>query len=124
MMNEEEIKEFLEKAEAGRAVAKKVKFPQLTPAPLPDNVKVGINYLGDIPVELSAVLGEASLTVREVLNLQPGSVIELNRPAGETVDLYANQQVFGRGEVIVIGGNFGVRVDRIYAPEDVKGEAR
>lgn len=122
MMNEQEIKEFLEGADKNRQVIKKVNFPQLKPAAGSSRMKVGINYLDDIPIVVSAELGSTWIKVRDLLGLEEGSVLELDRPAGETVDIYLNQQRFGQGEIIVIGNNFGLRVHTLYEPEPTAGE--
>lgn len=122
MMNEQEIKEFLEGAGNNRQAIKKVNFPQLKPAADSSRMKVSINYLDDIPIVVSAELGSTWIKVRDLLGLEKGSVLELDRPAGETVDIYLNQQRFGQGEIIVIGNNFGLRVHTLCEPEPTAGE--
>jgi flagellar motor switch protein FliN/FliY len=58
-------------------------------------------------------LGRTHLTVKEVLDLQKGSVVELNRTAGEAVDIYVNEHLLARGEVVVVDDKFGVRITEI-----------
>ncbi len=67
----------------------------------------------DIPVEIIVELGKTRLTIQEVLNLTLGSVVELNKLSGESVDVLANGKPFAEGEVVVIGDNFGVRLTQI-----------
>ncbi len=67
----------------------------------------------DIPVEIVVELGKTKLTIQEVLNLTLGSVVELNKLSGESVDVLANGKPFAEGEVVVIGDNFGVRLTKI-----------
>lgn len=118
-MDKQEIKDFLQPDQDSKSkrVIKKVNFPQLKPVPGAERVKVGIDYLDEIPVTLIAELGSISIKVREFLNLDKGSVLELKRPAGEAADIYINQRRFARGEVIVIDNNFGLRVNNIYSPK-------
>lgn len=78
---------------------------------------LSIDYFQDLTVDILAELGQAPLTVKEVLNMKEGMVIELEKAAGETVNLKVNGQSFARGEVIIIGNNLGIRVDRINNPK-------
>lgn len=67
----------------------------------------------DIPVEVIVELGKTRMTVQDVMNLLPGSVVELDKLSGESVDVLANGRHFATGEVVVIGDNFGVRLTNI-----------
>jgi flagellar motor switch protein FliN len=67
----------------------------------------------DIPLEVTVELGRTRLLIRDILDLGAGSIIELDKLAGEPVDLFANGLLVARGEVIVIDDNFGVRVTEI-----------
>lgn len=81
-----------------------------------------LQLLMDIQLNLHVELGRSRLSIKEVLELTRGSVIELDRLAGEPVDLYANGKLIAKGEVVVIEDNFGLRVTTIIAPsERVKG---
>ncbi|BDI32764.1 hypothetical protein CCAX7_48150 [Capsulimonas corticalis] len=77
----------------------------------------------DIPLEVTVELGRTQLLIRDILDLSAGSIIELDKIAGEPVDLYANGLLVARGEVIVIDDNFGVRVTEIITAV-ARGEAR
>ncbi len=77
-----------------------------------------INLLLDVQLQLKAELGRKELTIREALSLGPGSVVELNRLAGEPVDLFVNNKLIARGEVVVIDENFGVRVTDVVNPAE------
>jgi flagellar motor switch protein FliN/FliY len=83
-------------------------------APLPDPESSGrhsgIDLLAGLQMNVSVELGRTELTVSEVLGLGPGSVIELDRLAGEPVDILVNDRLIARGEVVVVDENFGVRV--------------
>ncbi|OQX74267.1 MAG: flagellar motor switch protein FliN [Campylobacteraceae bacterium 4484_4] len=74
-----------------------------------------INYekLMDISVELVTELGSTSLAMEEFLKLTKGSVIDLQKPAGESVELYVNNKIVGKGEVMVYENNLAVRINEI-----------
>ncbi len=76
-----------------------------------------IDLLLDVPLRVSVELGRATMTIREVLNLGAGSVVELDKMAGEPVDIMANDRLIARGEVVVVDENFGVRVTDIVTVE-------
>ena len=72
-----------------------------------------MQMLYDLTLPVTIELGRASMTVQEVLQLGRGSVIQLERLAGEPVDIYVGERRFAEGEVVVLGEHFGVRVTRI-----------
>ena len=76
----------------------------------------------DIPLEVTVELGRTRLLIRDILDLGAGSIIELDKIAGEPVDLFANGLLVARGEVVVIDDNFGVRVTEIITAADRKSE--
>ena len=80
----------------------------------------GLNRVRDIPLEVTVELGRTRLLIRDILDLSPGSIIELDKLAGEPVDLIANGMLVARGEVIVIDDNFGVRVTEIITAAERK----
>jgi flagellar motor switch protein FliN len=72
-----------------------------------------LRLLADIQVQLSVELGRARVPLRDLLSLTPGAVLTLERAAGEPVDVLVNGKVVARGEVVVVDGDFGVRVNEI-----------
>ncbi len=72
----------------------------------------------DVTLNLTVQLGTTELSIKQILELTRGSVIELNRIAGEPVDLLANGKLIAKGEVVVIEDNFGLRITSIVSPED------
>ncbi len=74
-----------------------------------------INYekLMDIGVDLVTELGSVTMSVKEFMKLHKGSVIDLQKPAGESVELYINNKIIGKGEVIVFEDNLAVRINEI-----------
>ena len=77
-----------------------------------------LNMLYDLTVKVSVELGQTSLTIRDLLNIGPGSVVELDRLAGETIDLLVNGMLIGKGEVVVVNDNFGLRITDIVSSEE------
>ena len=95
-------------------------FSQLASEPTAKKVE-NINLILDIPVSIKAILGKSELSVRELIDINPGTVLELDKMAGEPVDLVVNDRLVARGEIIVIDEKFGVKVmdvlskaERIY----------
>lgn len=72
----------------------------------------------DVPMNVTVELGRAKKKIKEILELSTGSVVVLDRPAGETVDILVNGKCIGKGEVVVIDDNYGIRVTEINMPED------
>ncbi|MBC8088789.1 MAG: flagellar motor switch protein FliN [Phycisphaerae bacterium] len=79
------------------------------------NTEVPISMLLDLTLPVSIELGRTSMTVQEILRLGRGSVIQLDRLAGEPIDIYVGDRRFAEGEVVVLGEHFGVRITRILA---------
>ncbi len=78
----------------------------------------GIDLILDVPLGVTVELGRKTLSVRDILALNPGSLVELEKLAGEAVDLLVNGKLFAHGEVVVIDENFGVRVSTIITPKE------
>jgi flagellar motor switch protein FliN len=79
-------------------------------------VRGGLDMLHDVEMEVSAELGRTRMSVRELLSLSPGAIVELDRAAGSPADLLVNGRLIARGEVVVVDENFGIRITQIVAP--------
>ncbi len=77
-----------------------------------------IDLLLDVPLPVAVELGRTDMTIRDILELGVGSVVEVHRVAGEPVDILVNGRLVARGEVVVIDENFGVRILDMVSPED------
>jgi flagellar motor switch protein FliN len=87
---------------------------QLQPAgPAAENLDADLARLHAVPVELAVEIGRTRMTIGDTLGLGPGSIITLNRMAGEPVDLLVNGRPIARGEVVVIDEEFGLRVTEV-----------
>lgn len=113
MITEDEIKDMIERMEGRQPAVRKVSFPPLTAPAGADRLKIPLDYLNDVKVTITVELGSTTMKVRDILQLSEGSVVELDRPAGDTVEVLINDQPLARGEVVVLGGNFGVRIESI-----------
>jgi flagellar motor switch protein FliN/FliY len=72
----------------------------------------------DVPVQVSAVLGRARMDVGELLRLGPGSVLELDRKVGEAIDIYVNNRLVARGEVVLVEDKLGVTMTEVIKAEN------
>lgn len=97
--------------ESGPSV-RPVQFAPLSPSSQPGQ-KSSLDLLMDVPLHVTVELGRTTMEVRDLLQVGPGSVIELEKLAGEPVDVLANSRLIARGEVVVIDENFGVRITQI-----------
>ncbi|MCL1936552.1 MAG: flagellar motor switch phosphatase FliY [Defluviitaleaceae bacterium] len=79
--------------------------------------KENINILMDVPLEVTVELGRTSKRIKEILEFSPGTIIELDKLAGEPIDILVNGKHVAKGEVVVIDENFGIRVTSIVSPE-------
>jgi flagellar motor switch protein FliN/FliY len=80
--------------------------------------QANINMLLDIPLDVSIELGRTNLSIKRILDMGPGAVVELDRMAGEPVDLLVNNKVVAKGEVVVVDENFGIKIVSLVSPED------
>lgn len=99
--------------------AKVADFRDLTDeakAPRQDGNRRELDFILDIPLDVSAELGRTKLLINELLQLGQGSVVELNKLAGEPLEVYVNGKMIARGEAVVINEKFGIRLTDIISP--------
>ncbi len=106
-----------------KPLVEKVEFSPLNQRGKVYGAKPRFQYFDDIELVISGELGTADLTVRDLLKLKEGSVIKLNKMAGDSSKVLANEQFFGFAEVVVINDRFGLRVTHI-GQEERKGAFR
>ena len=101
-----------------------IEFMPLQPAGTAGGDGADLRRLHDVPVELAVEIGRTRMTIGQTLELRPGSVVSLNRLAGEPVDLLINGKPIARGEVVVIDEEFGLRVtDVVSSGRSIEDEA-
>ncbi len=79
---------------------------------------LNLDMILDVPVTLSLEVGRARLPIRNLLQLNQGSVVELERGAGESLDVFVNGTLIAHGEVVVINDRFGVRLTDVVSPSE------
>lgn len=90
---------------------KKIQFPDLSE--IEKGGKIQDRTLGDIPVEVTVELGRTHMTLKDLLDLREGSIIELNRLAGEPLDLKVSGQLVAQGEVIAVDDCYGLKITNV-----------
>jgi flagellar motor switch protein FliN/FliY len=83
-----------------------------------DGTRENIDLLLDVELEITIELGKYELSIKKILDLAPGSIVELDKMAGEPVDLIVNNKIVARGEVVVVDENFGIRIVSLVSAED------
>ena len=83
----------------------------------------GLRILQEVEMELTVELGRARVPLRDLLDLAPGSVIELDRAAGAEVDVLVNGTLLAKGEVVVVDDEFGVRITEVIGADEIAEEA-
>lgn len=89
---------------------------QTKPVPEPAAINSGIDLLLDVELEASLRFGSRELPLGEILDLGPGDVVQLDRHVEDAVDLIVGDKIVARGEVVLVNGNFGLRVTEVAAP--------
>jgi flagellar motor switch protein FliN/FliY len=79
------------------------------------SIRAGLDLLHDVEMEVSAELGRTRMSVRELLSLAPGAIVELDRAAGSPADLLVNGRLVARGEVVIVDENFAIRITEIMS---------
>lgn len=111
-----------EKKKEEKVRVQPAKFEEFTPAetevpPQPSEIQQKLELLFDVPLKVVVELGRARMTLKQVMDLTVGSLIELDKLTGEPVDVLVNGRLIARGEVVVIDENFGVRITEIVSPK-------
>lgn len=90
---------------------KNVKFPDFEAGEKGERLEA--NLLGSVPVEVTVELGTTELSLKEILDLSEGSIVELNRLAGEPLDLKVGGQLVAQGEVVAVDDSYGLRITNV-----------
>ena len=99
---------------------------QVPEADVKDTQKPGqtLDFILDVPLKITAEIGQTTMTVRDVLQLDQGSVISLSKFTGEPIDVYINDKLISRGEVVVANEKYAVRLTDIISPEESQIQTR
>ncbi len=112
-----------EQGDTAEADAAGGEFQQVQAKPLENNVEPGsgdvkLDVILDIPVTIAMEIGRTKLSIRNLLQLNQGSVVELDRLAGEPMDVLVNGTLVAHGEVVVVNEKFGIRLTDVVSPAD------
>ena len=81
-----------------------------------ENRPANLDFILDIPLEITVELGRTRMLVQDLLKLGQGSVIELSKPAGDTLEILANNRLIAKGDVVVMNDKYGVRLTEVISP--------
>ena len=107
-----------EASAAGRTAAEAAHFQELQPDSGMGSGDVKIDAILDVPITVAMEIGRARINIRNLLQLNQGSVVELDRLAGEPMDVLVNGTLIAQGEVVVVNEKFGIRLTDIVSPSD------
>ena len=100
----------------GAQVAQEVDFADMEPGIQEEDDAQGMEFLLDIPLEITVELGRTRMPIGDLLKLSQGSVVELNKLINQPLDIFVNQKLMAQGEVVVVNEKFGVRLSHIISP--------
>ena len=122
-MNDEAVFEEGQKMDdEAHVTTREIDFAEMEPDMGQDNTENNMEFLLDIPLEITVELGNAKITIGDLLKLSQGSVVELNKLTNEPLDIFVNKKLMAHGEVVVVNEKFGIRLTNIVSPgERVKG---
>ena len=107
-----------EATEPGKVKVQTTQFAPMTDAEGGFQAQGNIGMLVDLQLPISVELGRVNMLIKDILELGPGAVVELNKFSGEPVDIYVNNKKFAEGEVVVVDQNFGVRILALIGPNE------
>ncbi|MCP3869926.1 MAG: flagellar motor switch protein FliN [Gammaproteobacteria bacterium] len=107
-----------EDAAAEDVAAESAQFQQLNAENQGGGGEVSIDAIMDVPITISMEIGRTKISIRNLLQLNQGSVVELDRLAGEPMDVLVNGTLIAQGEVVVVNDKFGIRLTDIISPAD------
>lgn len=108
------------KQAAGQAqeTVEKASFDSFDPGEPPAENDINLDLIVDVPVTLSMEVGRTAISIRNLLQLNQGSVVELDRVAGEPLDVFVNGTLVAHGEVVVVNEKFGIRLTDVISPSE------
>jgi flagellar motor switch protein FliN len=98
------------------AMTRDVQFADMEPGIHQNEESHGMEFLLDIPLDITVELGRTRLQIGDLLKLSQGSVVELNKLINQPLDIFVNQKLMAQGEVVVVNEKFGVRLSHIISP--------
>ncbi len=112
----DELKELLQDDNSSDNYNINGKRPALLPSG--DGTSRGLEFLYDVPLQISVEVGRSKILLRDLLKMGEGYVIELDKLAGEPLDLYVNSRLIARGEAVMVGDKFGIKLTDVISTAD------
>ena len=114
------VDDFEEEVETNKMITvRPVKFQEFEQTPPSRTIKKNLDILQDVSMHISVELGRTKSSIKEVMEMEQGSIVELDKIAGEQVEIFVNEKLVAKGEVIVIEDKFGVRVTSTSFPKNI-----
>ncbi len=110
---QEELQDILQDKKKSRPPAADAPSPEK-----PDSQARGLDFLYDIPLQVSVEVGRSKILLRDLLQMGEGFVIELDKMAGDPLELYVNSRLIARGEAVMVGEKFGIRLTDVVSTTD------
>jgi flagellar motor switch protein FliN/FliY len=119
-MDEEmnDLQESQAEADVEQVEAKAAAFTEIEPGLQENNNPQNMDFLLDIPLEISVELGKTKMTIGDLLRLGQGSVVELDKLTDQPLEIFVNKKLMAQGEVVVMNEKFGIRLINIISPSD------
>ncbi|MBW1763970.1 MAG: flagellar motor switch protein FliN [Deltaproteobacteria bacterium] len=104
--------------EDGQMTSNMAELAEMVPGELSNDASHNMDFLLDIPLEISVELGRTKITIGDLLKLSQGSVVELNKLTDEPLEIFVNKKLMAQGEVVVVNEKFGIRLTNIISPSE------
>ncbi len=114
----DEIKELLDSDEMDTPTLPEDQDTSQHSAPLSSQRQRGLEFLYDVSLQISVEVGRSKILLKDLLKMGEGYVIELDKLAGEPLDLYVNSKLIAKGEAVMVGDKFGIRLTEVVSPSD------
>lgn len=112
----EEIKELLDDSEMEAPPVSESQEPRAAASENACQSERGLEFLYDVPLQISVEVGRSKILLKDLLKMGEGYVIELDKLAGDPLDLYVNSRLIAKGEAVMIGDKFGIRLTDVVSP--------
>jgi len=114
----DEIKELLDSDENDTPASSGNQETSTPTASFSSPKQRGLEFLYDVPLQISVEVGRSKILLKDLLKMGEGYVIELDKLAGEPLDLYVNSKLIAKGEAVMVGDKFGIRLTEVVSPSD------
>ncbi len=114
----EEIKELLDEEGMENETVSEMEDTSPPDVSLDMHKERGLEFLYDVPLQISVEVGRSKILLKDLLKMGEGYIIELDKLAGDPLDLYVNSRLIAKGEAVMVGDKFGIRLTDVVSPSD------